>query len=66
MSLLIDRPDLQLAKRFLREDRSAELASLSVLLDMEMCPHACCCERSCILLHPHAGPHECAEGHLWI
>ncbi|MEW6283705.1 MAG: hypothetical protein AB1758_34155 [Candidatus Eremiobacterota bacterium] len=65
MNFLIDQPDVELAKRFAREDRGDELASLSTLLGLSMCQADCCCERRCILLHPHAGPHECPEGHLW-
>lgn len=58
-------PDsMELATSFPR-DRTAELAGLSLLLGIDMCPKSCVCERRCILLHPHPGPHECSEGHLW-
>ncbi len=66
MPQLLDRRQaMGLARAMLGEDRSAELESLSLLLGIETCPQACCCERSCILLHPHLGPHECSQGHLW-
>lgn len=63
--LIERRQEMELARAFLSEDRSAELAGLSLLLGIEMCTTTCVCERRCILLHPHVGPHECSEGHLW-
>ncbi len=63
--LIERRQEIELARSFLWEDRSAELAGLSLLLGIDMCEKLCACERRCMLLHPHVGPHECCQGHLW-